>query len=965
MATGVYFGAPRSLLLQPGAFSLVDSSALNLASPFSFNSVCVLGAGLGGTPMTPYLFNDPIQAQRLFGANTPIAEAVRFAFEGGVNGGAAAVVAVRCDNAGQAYGSLPAANGGAELFATFDDYGAYGNTFSVNFLPGSVEGTMAVITGTRLDGTAYSQKIDNQTSFSALIERINQESPVTVQIVSGGNRASQTVTLATSQVDGRATLTSGQGVTISNTVYAYQYPQTMVVNSTDSLVTSFNSVITWAVTAANDTTNTFTTASSHTLVSGDLVRFAGTAGGLTAGATYLVRTVANSTSLTVAPLLAVPVAAVVNALNASTNTFTVNGNSLVDGDAVRFEGTTLPTGIVAGRHYFVRDQSGDTFKVAATPAGTAIAATGTIQGLSVIKVADATPATLTTAVSNATVTLLPGLSVISAGTPTELNGVRQAAKVVEAFTLTVTGAVVTASAYSSDSARITLQGADTWGHLLGRSLPGSIFTIATGAYTGTYQILHHEWDGLSTDKVRIVRKLSGDRVIAPGAVTAALDYYPVVQFPRLQPATVALETRLPANGLLATGGQYLTLVVGEKSAYYATQPGDTIELVGQELARLVNEDDSFTVVASAAYNASTYTSTITLVAKTPGVIPNSYRVSLLVNVQTTLLVAAGGATLSGGVEPIAPRNAQGVTSGAIVLGNGFDSVPTYQRWLDALEAIKYLPVRWLVPAGTDNLGVQIAFADHCTLMSSTAKRRERMCVLGHGLGWTNAQIRDRAEIFQNERVIFVSPGRVTSDPITGNAKLYPAYYTAALIAGALAAEGNGISDPITHTYIRNTIRLEKTYQPGSTELDQMISSGVLTIEPDPSLTRVSRGYRITRAITTYRVTVSSALKSKAFESISVVNQSDYIAAVIREMQESLFIGQALFSDTLENIRLAVNTELARRTRERIIYGFDPGFTQATRNRDSANAVDVAYKIYPVPALEFVLNTQLLLPIPTA
>lgn len=961
MATGVRFGSPPTILLQPGSYSRVDASALNFVPPFSFNVVCVLGAGLGGEPLNPYLFNDPAQAEQLFGAGTPLSDAIRFAFQGGANGGAGAVVGVRVDNAGQASGTLAAANGGAGLEGSFDDFGAYGNTFSVSFYPGTVTGTLAVIQGTLLDGTPYVQKFDNETSFSRLVERINRESPVTLTVTSGGTNASQTVQLATSQIDGRGTLIDGQGVTRTNDLYAYQYPATMLANTEDSMVVAYNGVTTWAIDSVDVTTNeSFTTAANNTLVDGSTVFFGGSTlpPEITAGEPYIVREAIAADEFTLATP-ATPETFVVSAINTATDVLTVPGHTFSDGDVVQvaFAGTF---NLVAYRNYFVRDVSGDDLKVASGTGDAAIDLSGSPANLTITKVAGGLLA-ISGSVAAATVSLLLGHAAISDSTPAEFNGVRPAARSLPTYTQSVVVATFTASAYSSDSARITLGGSETWGHLSKKGLPGSIFTIATGVFAGTYQVLHYEWDGLGADKVRIVRKLSGDRKIAPGTYTGDLVFYPQFHFGRLQPATTALESQLPANGLLAMGGQYITLIVGEKAYYYTTEQGDTIDLVTEALAELVNADAESETIASSAYNAGTYTGTLTITAEKPGTVPNGYKVQILVNVQTQLLVAANGSTLQGGSDPLPPRNAQGTTSGALILTNGFDSAPTYQRWLDGLDAIKYLPVRWIVPVSED-LGVQIATADHVTLASSTPKRRERMCVVGHPLGLTRQEVRDRAEVFQSERVVFVSPGFTSTDSVTGFAKRYSSVYMAAIVAGCLAAEGNGISDPITHTYLRNIIALEFTYQPGSVELDEMIQSGVLTIERDAALTRNSRGYRVTRAITTWRLTVNSAFKSNAFESISIINQSDFIAAAIREMQETLFIGTGIFPETLEAVRLAVNSELLRRTRERVIYGYDPKFTQVTLNRDSPNALDCTYKLFPVPALEFILNTQLLFPI---
>jgi len=68
MATGVVFGRPVSRILQPGAYTQVDASALELAQDFAPNVVCVIGAALGGTPLTTYAFKNASQAQQVFGA---------------------------------------------------------------------------------------------------------------------------------------------------------------------------------------------------------------------------------------------------------------------------------------------------------------------------------------------------------------------------------------------------------------------------------------------------------------------------------------------------------------------------------------------------------------------------------------------------------------------------------------------------------------------------------------------------------------------------------------------------------------------------------------------------------------------------------------------------------------------------------------------------------------------------------
>jgi len=802
MATGVVFGRPVSRILQPGAYTQVDASALELAQDFAPNVVCVIGAALGGTPLTTYAFKNASQAQQVFGAGSPLADAITLAFRGGVKGGAPLVLGVRADNSAKASGTL--ANNGTTLVGEFNDFGGYGNTFSVQFLAGSIQGTQALIQGTNLDSTDYRQTIDNVPSVSQLISRINAESPVTVRATAGGTKATQTVTLATSTDNGTATIVdNGDGSTITSAAYFYQYPASLLVNTTDSLVFS------WA------------------------------------------------------------------------------GSNLAS-----------------------------------------------------------TPAAVT----------------ISSALPASVEGSYNVVRKVDSYNLAVTNMVISTTAYGANIYRFTLAGANVWQHASpnNRGLIGSTFTITGGDYAGEYQITHYEWDGTGVDKVRTVQKLDAGTLSAGTVASATLAFRSsLVLDPPTQPATEALETQLPANGILQRGGQYLSVSLtppgraeGPLTVFYSTLPGDTIQAVGNAIAAAINASNEWApyAVATATYNGGTFTSTITLTAVPPGIEANGWKTSILVNVQTTLLVAAGGVSLAGGIDPLPP-------TGSILLSGGYDSVPTLLRWLEALDKIRYTPLRYLVPAGVTDAGVQAAFADHCRVMSTTAQRRERICILGHPLGWTISQVRARAETFNSERVVFVSPGLRMADLVTGSQRTYSsAYATTAIVAGMLAAEGNGVSDPITHTFLTNITNVELEYQPGSTELDDLIISGVLTIERDPTLVRESRGFRVTRAITTAR-------SSAVFEQISIINQSDYVAQSVRDMEETLFVGKALDGTTLGIIRESINLTLDRMVAQDIIYGFDPNATLASLNQTNRSAIDVTYKIYPAPAIDFILNSQLLFPVP--
>lgn len=67
--------------------------------------------------------------------------------------------------------------------------------------------------------------------------------------------------------------------------------------------------------------------------------------------------------------------------DASANTLTATGNDFIDGLPIRLATTSaLPAPLMTGTTYYIRDRSGDTFKLAATVGGAAIDLTNTGSG---------------------------------------------------------------------------------------------------------------------------------------------------------------------------------------------------------------------------------------------------------------------------------------------------------------------------------------------------------------------------------------------------------------------------------------------------------------------------------------------------------------------------------------------------------------------------------------------------------
>jgi hypothetical protein len=79
---------------------------------------------------------------------------------------------------------------------------------------------------------------------------------------------------------------------------------------------------------------------------------------------------ARRTNLTAVVIASSPATAAV--AEADDDTFTDAGHGLSNGDAIFLQAAEMPTGLTAGRIYYVRDAATDTFKIAETPAGDAV-----------------------------------------------------------------------------------------------------------------------------------------------------------------------------------------------------------------------------------------------------------------------------------------------------------------------------------------------------------------------------------------------------------------------------------------------------------------------------------------------------------------------------------------------------------------------------------------------------------------
>ncbi len=146
------------------------------------------------------------------------------------------------------------------------------------------------------------------------------------------------------------------------------------------------------------------------------------------------------------------------------------------------------------------------------------------------------------------------------------------------------------------------------------------------------------------------------------------------------------------------------------------------------------------------------------------------------------------------------------------------------------------PAHIIVAAGQSHLDIGADLIGHVTEASSDLNKRERIGVVGSALGEALDDILGHS--LADERIVFVAPGIVATDPISGAQVTLPGAYAAAAIAGLIAGF------PLNRSLTNKTLAvagLEETYN--QAQLRQLVLARVLALE--------SRlGFRTVKGITT-------------------------------------------------------------------------------------------------------------------
>jgi len=231
------------------------------------------------------------------------------------------------------------------------------------------------------------------------------------------------------------------------------------------------------------------------------------------------------------------------------------------------------------------------------------------------------------------------------------------------------------------------------------------------------------------------------------------------------------------------------------------------------------------------------------------------------------------------------------------------------------------------------------FADelngHCQLASSDAIRRDRIAVVGPGLGTSLDNL--RGHNVNSDRVVFAAPGIVFGDAAAGVDVTLPGAYTAAAIAGLLSSYPPHVS--LTNKTL-SVSDVETHFTPP--ELTQLVQARLLAVE-------AKQGIRVVQGITTSTNT--------AWHQITTRRIVDYAKFGVRSAALP-YIG-LLNNERVRNaLRTTIASFLNGMVSDEMLISYDLDVS-ATREQQRQGIVAVTMILRPTFSIDFIKVTMFL------
>lgn len=263
---------------------------------------------------------------------------------------------------------------------------------------------------------------------------------------------------------------------------------------------------------------------------------------------------------------------------------------------------------------------------------------------------------------------------------------------------------------------------------------------------------------------------------------------------------------------------------------------------------------------------------------------------------------------------------------------------TPSSWVPYFDTIKKNFSDILVVLSSDP-GIHAEAMAHVAQMEN--RNQKQMLFTGGATGETVAQVKQRAMQLNSSRAVLGYPACYHKAYNDGKVAL-PAYMTGAMIAGRVA--GVDPAEPITGDYF-NLISLENDLVAGDPDIDDLITSGIATLERTGN-----GGIRLVQGITTYLGSNNSL-----YREISVRRGADNISSTMRSTMEATFVGQKMPA-TPSAVQTVAITVLEQAVKDKEIAGY-----QNIQVVFQGTIVVVSYEVAPIEPINFILVTSHFIP----
>jgi hypothetical protein len=241
---------------------------------------------------------------------------------------------------------------------------------------------------------------------------------------------------------------------------------------------------------------------------------------------------------------------------------------------------------------------------------------------------------------------------------------------------------------------------------------------------------------------------------------------------------------------------------------------------------------------------------------------------------------------------------------------------------------------------TDDASIHAEALSHVGVMER--RNQKQLLFVGGGVNESITAVKQRAAAMNSSRAVVAYPG-IYHRAHQGGLVPLPAFFTAAMLAGRVA--GLPASEPITFDYF-SILGLEKELLAGDPEVDDLITSGVATLE------RVQNGgFRLVQGITSYL-----GGNNTLYREISVRRGADSLSERVRKTLEDRFVGKKGLRATSASVTTATIDILEQAIKDGDITSY--------RNivvRVVGTVIYVDYQVAPAEPTNYILVTSHFVP----